>query len=174
MLRAAVAAGTEQGLEAKKFMDEGQLLPDETMIGIILARLAEADCVERGWLLDGFPRTGAQAAALAAAGIECDTFIYLEVPDDILTERVTGRRLDPVTGTIYHLKFKPPPDEEVTARLEHRSDDTEEKVIPRLEAFHKNLDAILGSFETKMFKLDGNRGAATVWEEIKTHLLTKL
>ena len=174
MLRAAVAAGTEQGLQAKTFMDAGALLPDENMISIILARLSEADCVERGWLLDGFPRTGAQADALASAGIECDSFIHLDVPDDILTERVTGRRLDPVTGAIYHMKFKPPPDEEVAGRLEQRSDDTAEKVVPRLEAFHKNLAAVLGSFESKMFKIDGNRDAPVVWEEIKAHLLTKL
>jgi adenylate kinase len=170
MLRAAVTAGSELGLEAKKVMDEGGLVADETMIGIITSRLAEADCVEKGWLLDGFPRTGAQAEGLKAANIECDKFIYLEVPDDVLLARVTGRRLDPVTGTIYHTEFKPAPDEEVAGRLEQRSDDTEEKLKPRLEAFHTNLESILGSYTDKMFKTDGNRDPKVVWEEIKAEL----
>ena len=158
------------GIEAKKFMDEGKLVPDETMIGLILARLQEADCVAQGWLLDGFPRTGPQADGLAKAGIECDFFIHLDVPNEILVERVVGRRLDPVTGTIYHIKFKPAPDEEIAARLEQRSDDTEEKVAVRLEAFNNNLNSVLEFFTSKMFKVDGNRDPAVVWEEIKAKL----
>ena len=93
-------------------------------------RLAQADCRERGWLLDGYPRSESQAEALEQAGIKPDVFLLLEVPDSVLVERVVGRRLDPVTGKIYHLIFSPPP-AEVAGRLTQRSDDTEEKARPR-------------------------------------------
>lgn len=88
----------------------------------------------------------------------------------MLVERVVGRRCDPVTGTIYHMKYKPPPDEEIAARLQQRSDDTEEKVLVRLEAFHKNLDSVLDFYKEKMFKVDGNRDPKIIWEEIKADL----
>jgi adenylate kinase len=166
MLRAAVEEGSSLGLEAKMYMDSGQLLPDETMIGIILARLQEKDCVERGWLLDGFPRTPEQAKALEKAGIECDTFIHLDVPDNILTERVVGRRSDPVTGKIYHMTFSPPENEEIASRLIQRSDDTEEKIIVRINAFNRNLSSILEFYQSKMIKLDGNRSAKLIWSDI--------
>ena len=94
MLRAAVAAGTDVGKQAKDFMDAGKLVPDEIMIGIVKDRLIEPDCVKSGWLLDGFPRTPAQAEALVNAGISADCFIFLNVPHDILVERVVGRRTD--------------------------------------------------------------------------------
>ena len=169
MLRAAVAAETEVGLQAKAVMESGGLVADEIIIKIIMDRLNEEDCKTQGWLLDGFPRTGAQAAALAEAGIVCDKFILLDVPDEVLVARVTGRRLDPETGDIYHLEFKPPP-EEIKDRLTQRADDTEEKLKPRLENYHTNLAAILDSYTDKMFKLDGNRDPAVVWEEIKAEL----
>ena len=106
-------------------------------------RLNQDDCKTNGWLLDGFPRTPAQAEALASAGVKADCFLFLNVPDEILVERVVGRRTDPETGKIYHMTFSPPEDEEVLARLEQRSDDTEEKVKVRLEQFHANVDAVL-------------------------------
>eukprot|EP00636_Phaeomonas_parva_P018800 CAMPEP_0118874334 /NCGR_PEP_ID=MMETSP1163-20130328/15823_1 /TAXON_ID=124430 /ORGANISM="Phaeomonas parva, Strain CCMP2877" /LENGTH=126 /DNA_ID=CAMNT_0006809721 /DNA_START=99 /DNA_END=475 /DNA_ORIENTATION=- len=91
MLRAAVKAGTEVGLRAKEAMESGQLVSDEIIIGIIKDRLAETDCQTKGWLLDGFPRTRAQADALAEAGITADIFLLLDVPDSALVERVVGR-----------------------------------------------------------------------------------
>ena len=169
MLRAAVAAETEVGLQAKTVMEAGGLVDDAIIIKIIIDRLSEEDCKTQGWLLDGFPRTGAQAAALAEAGIVCDKFVLLDVPDETLVARVTGRRLDPDTGDIYHMEFKPPPDE-IKDRLTQRADDTEEKLKPRLENYHTNLAAILDSYADKMFKLDGNRDPAVVWEEIKAEL----
>lgn len=169
MLRAAVAAETEVGLQAKAVMEAGGLVDDAIIIKIIIDRLSEEDCKTQGWLLDGFPRTGAQAAALAEAGIVCDKFVLLDVPDETLVARVTGRRLDPDTGDIYHMEFKPPPDE-IKDRLTQRADDTEEKLKPRLENYHTNLAAILDSYADKMFKLDGNRDPAVVWEEIKAEL----
>lgn len=168
MLRAAVAAGTEVGVQAKEFMDSGKLVPDEVIIGIIRDRLQEADCKEQGWLLDGFPRTAAQAEALAEAGCSADCFLFLDVPDEILVERVVGRRTDPDTGKIYHMTFSPPPadDEELVDRLEHRSDDTEEKVVVRLEQFHANVAAVKGSYEEIMVSIDGNRSPADVSADI--------
>ena len=105
--------------------------------------------------MDGFPRTRAQADALARAGIECDAFVFLDVPDKDLIERVVGRRTDPVDGKIYHMKFSPPPNEEVAARLTQRGDDTEEKVKVRLEAFHSNVASIIDCYKTKKLWVAG-------------------
>jgi len=179
MLRAAVAAGTEVGVQAKEFMDSGKLVPDEVIIGIIRDRLDESDCKEQGWLLDGFPRTAAQAEALAEAGCSADCFLFLDVPDSDLVERVVGRRTDPETGKIYHLTFSPPPadDEELVNRLQHRSDDTEEKVVVRLEQFHANVAAVKGSYEDIMISIDGNRApadvSADILEKVKAALAKK-
>jgi len=174
MLRAAVAAGTDVGKQAKDFMDSGKLVPDEVIIGIIKDRLFESDCVESGWLLDGFPRTPAQAEALADAGVSADCFIFLNVPDDVLVERVVGRRTDPETGKIYHMTFSPPEDEEVLARLEQRSDDTEEKVKVRLEQFHANVDAVKGSYTDISVEVDGTQKPEEVSAEIMKSIDTVL
>jgi adenylate kinase len=99
----------------------GALVPDDVIIGIVKDRLKSSDCKQKGWLLDGFPRTGVQAEAMAKAGIVADKCIFLDVPDEKLIERCEGRRTDPKTGAIYHLKFNPPPnDTEVKKRLVHR------------------------------------------------------
>mmetsp|Transcript_59309 Transcript_59309/g.171364 ORF Transcript_59309/g.171364 Transcript_59309/m.171364 type:complete len:262 (+) Transcript_59309:284-1069(+) len=166
MLRAAVAAGTEVGKMAKDFMDSGKLVPDEVIIGVVKDRLDESDCKDNGWLLDGFPRTQAQAQALADAGVSADCFLFLDVPDEVLVERVVGRRTDPETGKIYHMKFSPPEDEEVLKRLEQRSDDTEEKVKVRLEQFHANVDAVKDSYTDIMVVIDGNRAPDVVSKDI--------
>ena len=106
--------------------------------------------------MDGFPRTPAQAQALKDEGIRADCFLFLNVPDEILVERVVGRRTDPVTGKIYHLKFSPPENEEISSRLVQRSDDTEEKVKVRLEQFHANVKAVKGFYSDIMVELDGS------------------
>lgn len=162
MLRAAVAAGSEVGKLAKDYMDSGKLVPDEVIIGVVKGRLEEEDCKNRGWLLDGFPRTQAQAKALEDAGVSADCFLFLDVPDEILVERVVGRRTDPVTGKIYHMTFSPPDDPEVLARLEQRSDDTEEKVKVRLQQFHTNVGAVKDSYSEIMVTIDGNRAPTDV------------
>jgi len=136
------------------------------LAGQVKDRLAEEDCQTKGWLLDGFPRTQAQAQALEDAGIQADCFIFLNVPDEVLVERVVGRRTDPVTGKIYHMTFSPPEDEDVIKRLEQRSDDTEEKVKVRLQQFHANVDAVKDSFTDIGVTIDGNQNPATVSEEI--------
>jgi adenylate kinase len=136
-------------------------------------RLDASDCKDNGWLLDGFPRTQAQAAALEDAGVSADCFLFLDVPDEILVERVVGRRTDPVTGKIYHMKFSPPDDEEVSNRLEHRSDDTEEKVKVRLEQFHANVEAVKDSYTDIMVTIDGNRAPDIVSTEIMEKIESK-
>jgi adenylate kinase len=155
ILRAAVKAQTPLGVEAKGFMDAGQLVPDSLIIGVICDRLKESDCAEKGWLLDGFPRTKSQADALSAAGMVPDCFVLLDVAEDVLVERVTGRRTDPDTGKIYHMKFSPPESEEIASRLVQRSDDTAEKIIVRYREFQSHIDAIKSSYSDKTVWVDG-------------------
>ncbi|KAL9263850.1 putative adenylate kinase 2, chloroplastic [Drosera capensis] len=104
LLRAEIASGSENGRLAKEHMEKGQLVPDEIVVRMVKERLLKPDSLEKGWLLDGYPRSLSQAMALQEYGIQPDVFILLDVPEDILVERVVGRRLDPVTGRIYHLK----------------------------------------------------------------------
>lgn len=174
MLRAAVAAQTDVGKLAKEYMDAGKLVPDDVIIGVVKDRLAEDDCTKNGWLLDGFPRTPAQAEALASSGITADCFLFLDVPDSILVERVVGRRTDPVTGKIYHMTFSPPDDEEILGRLEQRSDDTEEKVKVRLEQFRANVDAVKGSYSDIGVEIDGTADPQVVAASIKKAIEEKL
>ena len=112
--------------------------------------------------MDGFPRTQAQAKALEEVGVSADCFLFLDVPDEVLVERVVGRRTDPETGKIYHMTFSPPDDEEVLNRLEQRSDDTEEKVKVRLEQFYTNVDAVKDSYTDIMVTIDGNKAPTEV------------
>lgn len=151
MLRAARVAGTEMGKLAQSFMDAGKLVPDEVIIGVVRERLAQPDAAA-GVLLDGFPRTVPQADALdkmlQAEGIGLDHVVLLEVPDDLIVERIVHRRTDKQTGRIYHLKFDPPPPE-VADRLEHRSDDTETAVRTRLGAYHAQTAPIIPFYEAK-------------------------
>jgi len=174
MLRAAVADGTDVGVKAKEFMDAGKLVPDEVIIGVVADRLEQEDCKTNGWLLDGFPRTPGQAEALASAGVSADCFLFLNVPDEILVERVVGRRTDPVTGKIYHMTFSPPTDDEVTARLEQRSDDTEEKVKVRLEQFHANVEAVKGSYKDIGVEIDGTLAPEEVAKAVGAAIASKI
>lgn len=149
MFRAAVKAGTPMGQEADRYMKAGQLVPDEVTIGLVRERFAEPD-TQVGFMLDGFPRTVPQAEALAEAlktdGVNLDVVLLLEVPDDLIVERIIGRRTDPETGAIYHLTFNPPP-ADVVDRLVHRKDDTEDAVRSRLEAYHKMTAPIIPFYE---------------------------
>ncbi|KAK3265850.1 hypothetical protein CYMTET_25496, partial [Cymbomonas tetramitiformis] len=112
LLRAAVAEGTDAGKTAKEFMDNGQLVPNEVVVTMVKDRLAQDDAQTTGFLLDGYPRSGDQAEALKEAGIDVELFILLNVPDELLVERVVGRRSDPETGKIYHMTYFPPESEE--------------------------------------------------------------
>ncbi|MCB9682716.1 MAG: adenylate kinase [Alphaproteobacteria bacterium] len=152
MLRAAVKAGTPMGQMAGALMADGKLVPDDVIVGIVRERLAEPDCQAKGVLLDGFPRTVAQAEALDqmldSEGIALDAVVLLEVPDGLIEERIVGRRSDPETGRIYHLTYDPPP-ADVVGRLVHRPDDTEEAVRKRLAAYHAQTAPIVPFYEAK-------------------------
>lgn len=170
MLRAAVKDGTELGVKAKEFMDAGQLVPDDLIINVVVERLQQPDCQSKGWLLDGFPRTRAQADAIAALGIVADSFILLDVPQEVLVERVTGRRTDPETGKIYHMKFSPPTDPEITSRLVQRSDDTEEKIVVRYQEFCSHVDSVRECYRDITLWVDGSIAPAEVSEVILSGL----
>jgi len=122
--------------------------------------------LQNGWLLDGYPRSASQAQSLEDNGVEPEVVILLEVPDEVLIERVVGRRTDPETGKIYHLTFNPPPTPEIAARCTQRSDDTEEKAKARLDVFYKNRDA-LNKYEKKIVRIDGNRAKPAVFADIQ-------
>ena len=172
LLRAEVKAGSEIGKQAGALMNAGKLVPDELVIGMVQQRLSGGEAAAKGWLLDGFPRTEAQAKSLAKAGIVPDAFVYLKVPDTVLVERVTGRRSDPVTNKIYHLKFNPPPQDDpaVLARLVQRSDDTEEKVKVRIAQFHANVAAVRQQYEGKIIEVDGTKPKKEVFAAITAKL----
>ncbi|KAJ8422794.1 hypothetical protein Cgig2_024562 [Carnegiea gigantea] len=140
------------------------------LLGMVKERLFCDDAKEKGWLLDGYPRSLAQAQSLEELGIRPDIYIVLEVPDEILIDRCVGRRLDPVTGKIYHLKNFPPETEEIKARLVTRPDDTEEKVKSRLEIYKRNAEAVSTVYKDIMRKIDGNRPKEVVFEEISSLL----
>lgn len=176
LLRAEVSAGTENGKHAKEFMERGQLVPDEIVVMMVKERLSRQDSQENGWLLDGYPRSESQATALKKLGFDPDIFILLEVPEEILVERVVGRRLDPVTGKIYHLTYSPPETEEIAARLTQRFDDTEEKVKLRLLTHNSNVESVLSLYEDLIFKVDGTLPKEEVFSQIDstlTELLAK-
>lgn len=137
-------------------------------------RLRQQDCIEQGWLLDGFPRTSAQAAALQEAGIHADGFLFVNVPDHILVERVVGRRTDPITGKIYHMTFSPPTDEDVRARLVQQSDDTEAMIKVRLQQFHSNIRAVRDRFADIMVVIDGNKAPGEISQDIEAAIREKL
>merc|ERR1712154_357305 len=123
----------------------------------------------KGCLLDGFPRAPDQAKAMVEADLKVDAFIVIQVPDDVLVERGVGRRLDPETGTIYHLTFKPPP-EDILERLVHRSDDHEEKIRTRLSTYHSQIDGIVPFFSEKMTEVDGTQPPTEVFGAISSSL----
>ncbi|XP_057974063.1 adenylate kinase, chloroplastic isoform X5 [Malania oleifera] len=138
LLRKEVAAGSENGRRAREYMEKGQLVPDEIVVMMVKDRLLQPDSQENGWLLDGYPRSSSQAIALMELGFRPDLFILLDVPEEIVVERVVGRRLDPLTGRIYHLKYFPPETEEIAARLTQRFDDTEEKACCEVTFKHSS------------------------------------
>ena len=145
ILRAAVKNGTPTGLKAKAFMDVGKLVPDEVIIGIITERLAEDDC-KNGYILDGVPRTIAQAEAMEKAGINFDAVVSIEVADQVIMERMSGRRVCESCGASYHLVAVPPKVAGVCdscgGKLVQRKDDAPETVKDRLEVYHKETEPL--------------------------------
>ncbi|MEW6370548.1 MAG: adenylate kinase [Pseudomonadota bacterium] len=149
MLRAAIKAGTELGLAAKKVMDAGGLVSDDIMIGLVKNRLQEADCAN-GYLFDGFPRTIAQADAMKDNGINVDYVLEIDVPDEMIVERMSGRRTHQASGRVYHTKFNPPKvadiDDVTGEPLVQRDDDKEETVKKRLAVYHNQTEVLLGYY----------------------------
>lgn len=166
LLRAEIANGTALGLQAKQYMDRGQLIPDHLIIDIVKEKVSTPDIQRRGFLLDGFPRTAVQAQALRQAGIEPDIFLQLNVPDQVLIQRVTGRRTDPTTGRSYHIQFDPPPKGEIADRCVQRSDDTEEKIVERLKAYHSAINAIATQYNHIKVEINGDRNKQLITNEI--------
>ena len=159
MLRSAVDGGTRLGRIADEYMTRGDLVPDQIVIDLVMERIAQPDCAS-GFLLDGFPRTVPQAEvldnALRERDITLDAVVLIEVPDNLIVDRITGRRLDPQTGTIYHLQFDPPP-HHIEHRLIQRSDDTEEACRARLDTYHKETEPIAAYYEREglLRRVDG-------------------
>ncbi|OIO28959.1 MAG: adenylate kinase [Candidatus Hydrogenedentes bacterium CG1_02_42_14] len=169
MFRAALKSGTPLGKEADGYMKRGDLVPDGLTIRMVQERLKEPDTKE-GFMLDGFPRTLPQAVALdeALQSIKIDAVILIDVPDSVILERITGRRTDPVTGKIYHLKFDPPPND-IAGRLVHRPDDSEIVATARLKKYHNETEPVIPYYEKQgiLKKVDGLGKPDQVFERIK-------
>lgn len=165
ILRAAVKDGTEMGLKAKSYMDAGQLVPDEVVIGIIKDRLKEKDC-EKGFILDGFPRTIPQAQALEDANIVIDKVLDIEVADEKITKRMSGRRVCAKCANSYHLEYKKPKTEGVCdacgGELIQRKDDAPETVLARLEEYHQMTEPLKDFYQNlgKLVIVEGQEEVA--------------
>jgi len=150
MLRAAVKAGTELGKQAKGFMDSGGLVPDSVIIGLVKERIKDADC-KKGFLFDGFPRTIPQADAMKEAGVDIDAVVDVDVPDEEIIKRMSGRRVHLASGRTYHVIFNPPKvagkDDITREPLIQRDDDKEETVKKRLEVYHNQTEPLINYYK---------------------------
>lgn len=145
ILRGAISAGTELGMTAKSYMDAGQLVPDDIVIGIVKEHLASDTC-RNGFILDGFPRSIPQAEALEALGVKIDVVLSIEVDDRVIVERMSGRRVCPACGASYHVAYNPPKTADVCDKcgkeLIIRKDDKPETVLNRLETYHAQTEPL--------------------------------
>lgn len=181
MLRAAVKAGTEVGRKAKAVMDAGQLVTDEIIIALVKDRLKQDDC-RNGFLFDGFPRTIPQAEAMRDAGVEIDVVLEIDVPDDEIVRRLSGRRVHLDSGRVYHIEFNPPANaglDDVTGEpLVQRDDDKEETVRKRLTVYHSQTKPLVDFYQdmekksgkVKFIKIDGTGSIDKIVENIKKAL----
>ena len=176
MLRAAIKAGTPLGLKAKEVMDKGQLVSDEIIIGLVKERIAQDDCA-KGFLLDGFPRTIPQADAMKAVGVMVDFVLEFDVPDEEIVKRMSGRRVHPGSGRVYHVEFNPPKVEgkdDVTGEdLVIRADDEETTVRKRLDIYHQQTEPLVGYYKaeaaagrTRYERLDGTQAVDAVSQQL--------
>lgn len=180
MLRAAIKAGTEMGKQAKAVIDAGELVSDDIILGLVKERIAQDDC-EKGFLLDGFPRTIPQADGLKDIGIAVDYVLEFDVPDSVIVDRMSGRRAHLASGRTYHLVYNPPQQEnkdDITGEaLVIRDDDKEETVTARLHVYHKQTAPLIAYYSTeaeigntKYHKFDGTKGVADVSAAIENAL----
>ena len=156
LLRAAVKEGTELGKKAKEFMDKGELVSDEIVIGMLKERIAKDDCM-KGFILDGFPRTIPQAEALDKSGVQIDKVLNFKVSDELVIHRITGRRMSKSTGKIYNIYpdcAPNPPEGHPEDDLLHRDDDREEVVRERLEQYRKLTEPLIGFYTEKGILVD--------------------
>ena len=176
MLRAAVKAGSPLGLQAKELMDNGKLVTDELVIALVKERIAQSDC-EKGFLLDGFPRTVPQADAMKEAGINVDYVLEFDVPDEVIIDRMSGRRIHACSGRVYHIRHNPPKVEnidDVTGEpLTIRKDDNEEIVRKRLVEYHDLTKPLVNYYQheanegrTKYYRIDGTQAVSAVTNEL--------
>ncbi|NLT07487.1 MAG: adenylate kinase [Solirubrobacterales bacterium] len=181
ILRAAVAEGTELGRKAKEYMDRGDLVPDEVIVGVIGERIDSPEALD-GFLLDGFPRTLGQAEALEDAlrplGRRLTAVLSIEVGDEDVVRRLSGRRVNPKTGRVYHVEFDPPKveghDDIDGTKLVQRDDDREETIKHRLEVFHDQTEPLVEHYEAKglLRRFDGSRSPDEVHAHIRATLAT--
>ena len=152
IIREALKSGTEMGLKAKKFIEAGELVPDDVVIGIIKERLAKSDC-QNGFILDGFPRTVPQAEALECMGVSLDRVVSIEVPDEVIVERMSGRRVCAKCGATYHVVYNPSEDgvncDKCKEELTIRRDDAPEVVLSRLEVYHDTTEPLKDFYSKK-------------------------
>ena len=179
MLRAAVKEGSELGRQAKEIMASGQLVSDDIIIALVKERIARDDC-RKGFLFDGFPRTIPQAEAMKGAGVKIDHVLEIDVPDEVIIGRLTGRRVHPASGRVYHVEFNPPRvagrDDVSGDELVHREDDREETVRQRLGVYHDQTAQLIGYYQRE--QASGTRyhripGVGAV-EEIRARVLAAL
>ncbi|WP_392564952.1 adenylate kinase [Orbus wheelerorum] len=180
MLRAAVKASTPLGLQAKELMDAGKLVTDELVIALVKERITQEDC-KNGFLLDGFPRTVPQADAMKAAGINVDYVLEFDVPDEVIIDRMSGRRVHAGSGRVYHIKYNPPKAEDIDditgEPLTIRKDDAQEIVSKRLVEYHQLTKPLISYYQneaklgnTKYFRIEGTKPVTTVTKELLTIL----
>ena len=152
IIRAALKAQTEMGIKAKEFIDKGLLVPDDVVIGIVKERLKEDDC-KNGFILDGFPRTVPQAQALDEMGVEIDRVVDIQVPDEKIVQRLSGRRVCGGCGASYHLLYKKPEQEGICnhckSPLGQRTDDKEETILERLKVYHEQTEPLVDYYRSK-------------------------
>ena len=170
MIREALKSGTEMGLKAKSFIEAGQLVPDEVVIGIVRERLAMDDC-KNGFILDGFPRTIPQAEALDRMGVTIDRVVDINVPDEVITRRVSGRRVCLDCGNTYHIETKKPQKDGVCDRcgstLVQRKDDQPKTVEERLHVYHEQTEPLRDYYAAagKLLVMDGQQGIQEIAEQ---------
>jgi adenylate kinase len=181
MLRSAVDNKTTLGLEAKSFMTQGKLVPDSIIINLVKNRINEEDCI-KGFMLDGFPRTVNQAKALDDANIRIDYVISIEVTDEVIIERLSGRRVHPSSGRTYHIKFNPPKtdnkDDVTNEDLITREDDKKETILNRLATLHESTKPLINFYmdksnksTTKFIEVNGSQEIKLINQHLKSSII---
>ncbi|AMW16118.1 adenylate kinase [Glaesserella parasuis] len=176
MFRAAIKEGTELGKQAKALMDEGKLVPDELTVALVKDRISQPDCAN-GFLLDGFPRTIPQADALKEAGVKIDFVLEFDVADEVIVDRMSGRRVHQPSGRTYHVVYNPPKVEgkdDITGEdLIIRQDDKPETVLERLAIYHKQTKPLIAYYtteaeagNTQYYRLDGTQSVESISDEL--------